>query len=111
MRARCVTAVAQAELTRLTVQAAAAAADSELRMQNERQRISRDLHDTVGHTMAVISLQAGVAAEAVEPGNTAARDALERIREASGNTLRDLRALLNVLRSADGEGGAGADGV
>jgi len=75
--------------------------EAEWRVQRERERISRDLHDTVGHTMSVISLQAGVAAEAVDPGGPAAQ-AIERIRAASGQTLRDLRSMVRLLRTPDG---------
>ncbi|WP_255621885.1 sensor histidine kinase [Pseudonocardia sp. DSM 110487] len=87
------------EIARLT--AVQLEREAEWRVQRERERISRDLHDTVGHTMSVISLQAGVAAEAVEPGGPAAQ-AIERIRAASGQTLRDLRSMVRLLRTPDG---------
>jgi signal transduction histidine kinase len=86
------------EIARLT--AVQLEREAEWRVQRERERISRDLHDTVGHTMSVISLQAGVAAEAVEPGGPAAQ-AVERIRVASGQTLRDLRSMVRLLRNPD----------
>jgi signal transduction histidine kinase len=86
------------EIARLT--AVQLEREAEWRVQRERERISRDLHDTVGHTMSVISLQAGVAAEAVEPGGPAAQ-AIERIRAASGQTLRDLRSMVRFLRNPD----------
>ena len=87
------------EIARLT--AVQLEREAEWRVQRERERISRDLHDTVGHTMSVISLQAGVAAEAVE-GNPAAAAAIERIRAASRQTLRDLRSMVRFLRTPDG---------
>jgi signal transduction histidine kinase len=86
------------EIARLT--AVQLEREAEWRVQRDRERISRDLHDTVGHTMSVISLQAGVAAEAVEPGGPAAQ-AIERIRAASGQTLRDLRSMVRLLRNPD----------
>src|SRR5699024_11231056 len=64
-----------------------------------RERFSRDLHDVVGHTMAVISLQAGVASEAVGIDDHAATEALERIRTASNQSLRELRSMMEILRS------------
>jgi signal transduction histidine kinase len=95
--ARRLRAAQQAEITRLmTLQLAR---EGELRMQRERERISRDLHDTVGHTMAVISLHAGVAADAIGAGNAAASEAVERIRAASSQTLRDLGSTVRILRS------------
>lgn len=95
---RRIRAAQQVEITRLTMLQLAREAESRLR--SERERISRDLHDTVGHTMAVISLQAGVAAEAVGPDNAAATEAIERIRSASRQTLQTLRSMVRILRSA-----------
>jgi signal transduction histidine kinase len=94
---RRIRAAQQAEITRLT--ALQLEREAEWRVQRERERISRDLHDTVGHTMSVISLQAGVAAEAVVAGNTVAAEAIERIRQASTQSLRDLRSMVKLLRT------------
>lgn len=68
-------------------------------MQREREQISRDLHDTVGHTLSVISLQAAVAGEAIGHDDAAATQALDRIRTASARSLRDLRSMVRILRS------------
>jgi signal transduction histidine kinase len=103
LRTRRIRAAQQAEITRLT--ATQLEREAEWRIQRERERISRDLHDTVGHTMSVISLQAGVAAEAVDAGNTIAAQAIERIRAASAQTLRDLRSMVRILRTPGGEDG------
>lgn len=93
----------QAEIVRLTeVQFTR---EAELRMQTERERISRELHDTVGHTMSVISLQAGVAGEAIGRDDRAAGEALDRIRAASVRSLRDLRSMVRILRSTDDHDG------
>jgi len=71
----------------------------ESRLQAERMRIARDLHDVVGHTMSVISVHSGVAGEAVGHDDDAARQALERVREATSETMRELRATVKVLRN------------
>lgn len=71
----------------------------ESRLQAERMRIARDLHDVVGHTMSVISVHSGVAGEAVGRDDDAARQALERVREATSATMRELRATVKVLRN------------
>ncbi len=68
------------------------------RLQAERLRIARDLHDTVGHHLSVVALHAGVADEAVGRDDDAARDALARVREAASGTLDELRATVKVLR-------------
>ncbi|KAA9393251.1 sensor histidine kinase [Kocuria coralli] len=97
IRARRLRTAQQAEIVRLTE--AQLAREAELRVQAERERISRELHDTVGHTMSVISLQAGVAAEAIGPGDGTANEALDRIRTASKQSLSDLRSMVRILRS------------
>jgi len=67
----------------------------------ERLRIARELHDVVAHTMATINVQAGVAAHVIEQQPEQAAQALEAIRQASKEGLRELRGILNVLRQAD----------
>lgn len=69
------------------------------RLQDERLRIARDLHDTLGHTLSVVSLHSGVAAEAVGRDDDAARDALAHVRDATSGTLAELRATVKVLRA------------
>jgi signal transduction histidine kinase len=71
------------------------------RIDEERLRIARELHDVVAHTMATINVQAGAAIHVAEERPGAAVDALRTIRGASKEGLRELRAILNVLRQAD----------
>jgi signal transduction histidine kinase len=67
----------------------------------ERLRIARELHDVVAHTMSTINVQAGVAAYVADDLPPAAADALHAIKTASKDGLRELRAVLAVLRQAD----------
>jgi signal transduction histidine kinase len=67
----------------------------------ERLRIARELHDVVAHTMATINVQAGVAGHVIESRPEQAAQALETIKQASKEGLRELRGILNVLRQAD----------
>lgn len=99
MHTRRARAAQQAEIVRLTEEQLTG--EAEARAQAEREQLSRELHDTVGHTLSVISLQAGVAAEAVGRDDRAATDAVERIRSASNRSLKDLRSMVRILRSAD----------
>jgi signal transduction histidine kinase len=80
-----------------------ARADDEARrrIDEERLRIARELHDVVAHTMATINVQAGAAAHVAAERPDAAVDALQAIKLASKQGLRELRAILNVLRQAD----------
>ena len=86
-----------AEVARLTEAQERHAAD--MRMHEERLRIARDLHDTIGHTLSVASLHAGVAAEATDAIQRA--DALGRVRTAASDALRELRRTVRFLRSDD----------
>ena len=65
----------------------------------ERLQIAREVHDVVAHTMSVIAVQAGVAGYvgAAAPGE--AIRALSSIEETSRGALREMRALLNLLRA------------
>lgn len=71
------------------------------RLDEERLRIARELHDVVAHTMATINVQAGTALHVFPTRPEAAPDALLAIKNASKDGLRELRAILNVLRQAD----------
>jgi signal transduction histidine kinase len=75
--------------------------DARRRIDEERLRIARELHDVVAHTMATINVQAGVAAHVLPTKPEAAAEALQAIKTASKEGLRELRAILNVLRQAD----------
>jgi signal transduction histidine kinase len=80
-----------------------ARADDEARrrVDEERLRIARELHDVVAHTMATINVQAGVAQHVMTENPAAVSAALQAIRQSSRDGLRELRAILNVLRQAD----------
>ncbi|QLY28264.1 sensor histidine kinase [Nocardia huaxiensis] len=96
VRSRRLRTLEQAEIGRLTSEQVARQA--ELRLRTERERLSRDLHDTVGHLMALISVQAGVAAEAIGRDDAAVRTAVGHIRDTSRRSLRDVRAMVRMLR-------------
>jgi signal transduction histidine kinase len=76
------------------------------RVEAERLRIARELHDVVGFGFAAISLQAGVAAQALDRRPEQAAEALQAIKAASKEALEELRAILGLLRQADGPRGS-----
>lgn len=64
----------------------------------ERERLARDLHDTVAHHVSAIAIraQAGLAVSASQPG--AATEALRVIESEAARTLTEMRAIVGVLR-------------
>ena len=72
------------------------------RASDERLRIARELHDSLGHYLSMISVQSGVALNLNHdlPGQVA--ESLSAIRQASKEGLRELRSVLRILRQ-DGE--------
>jgi signal transduction histidine kinase len=76
------------------------------RVEAERLRIARELHDVVGFGFAAISLQAGVAVQALDRRPEQAAEALQAIKAASKEALEELRAILGLLRQPDGPCGS-----
>jgi signal transduction histidine kinase len=74
------------------------------RMAEERLRIAREVHDVLGHSLAVISLQAGVAEHLLESRPEEVRKAVAAIRQVSRHALSELRSELALLRGAGGPG-------
>ena len=65
----------------------------------ERLRIARELHDVFGHTMATISVQAGVGIHLIQTRPAQAVEALTTIKQISDQGLTDVKAILGVLRA------------
>jgi signal transduction histidine kinase len=68
------------------------------RVTEERLRIARDLHDVVGHHLALINVQAGVAAHVLDDQPAQAKQALDHIMDASRAGLSELRETIGLLR-------------
>ncbi|HKT05109.1 MAG TPA: histidine kinase, partial [Rugosimonospora sp.] len=71
------------------------------RVTEERLRIARDLHDVVGHHLALINVQAGVAAHVLDEQPAQVRQSLAHIRHASRSALDELRDTIGLLREPD----------
>ncbi len=65
----------------------------------ERLRIARELHDVFGHTLATISVQAGVGLHLIEQRPGQAREALTAIKKISDVGLTDVKTILGILRA------------
>jgi signal transduction histidine kinase len=89
---------AGAAIGTLTLSRAAAVAErSRTAAAQEQLHMAQDLHDGVGHGLAVIAMQAGVGLHLLERDPAAARTALEVIRDSARESLDALRADLAVL--------------
>ncbi|MFC6008065.1 sensor histidine kinase [Angustibacter luteus] len=77
----------------------ARAAEQEAAVGEERLALARDLHDTIGHSLSLIAVQAGVALHLLDEHPEQARPALTAIRDASRDALEEVRTVLAVLRA------------
>ncbi|MCO1655946.1 sensor histidine kinase [Pseudonocardia sp. S2-4] len=64
----------------------------------ERNRLARELHDSVGHALTVTTLQAGAAARVLDSDPAFVARALEAIAEAGRTALDELDHVLALLR-------------
>ena len=80
------------------------AAEQDVIVEQERNRIARDMHDVVAHSLAVVIAQADGAryARAHDPG--AVDEALLAISSTARDALGDVRLLLGQLRHSQGHG-------
>jgi signal transduction histidine kinase len=72
--------------------------EAERRVQEERLRIAREMHDVLAHTIAAINVQAGVGADVIDDAPEKARASLRDIRRQTRDAMSELRAVLGVLR-------------
>ncbi|MEN3611667.1 histidine kinase [Plantactinospora sp. ZYX-F-223] len=69
----------------------------------ERNRLARELHDSVGHALTVATLQAAAAGELLETDREFVRRALRAIEETGRAAMADLDHVLGLLRQGDAE--------
>jgi len=77
----------------------------------ERARIARELHDVLAHTVSVIVVQAGAAADVFDARPDLARRALGSIDSAARSTLAELRVLLQTMGADAGAADAPQPGL
>ena len=94
-------------LESLRERASRAEAERELRAAQartaERARIAREMHDVLAHKVSLIALQAGALEVNAARSPAAVEQAAAEIRGTARETLEDLRGVLGVLRSEDGD--------
>ena len=65
----------------------------------ERERMARDLHDTVAHHVSAMAIRAQAGLVTAEAQPSAATDALRDIETEAGRALAEMQALVRVLRT------------
>jgi len=79
-------------------------AEEQTAVEAERNRIARDMHDVVAHSLAVVIAQADGARYAAAADPQAATDALGAISSTARSALSDVRMLLTQLRHNQADG-------
>ena len=97
-----ITAAAAAAATAVRSRRAADLHRTQRAATEERLRMAQDLHDGVGHGLAVIAMQAGAALHVLDKDPAKARENLEAIRSASKESLDTLRAELARMSGDQG---------
>ncbi|MFJ1924735.1 MULTISPECIES: sensor histidine kinase [unclassified Streptomyces] len=73
-----------------------------------RNRLARELHDSVGHALSAVTLQAGAARRVLDSDPEFVREALTAIEETTRRTVDELDSMLGLLRrSAEDDETAG----
>ncbi|MFJ2219322.1 sensor histidine kinase [Streptomyces anulatus] len=70
------------------------------RVRQERARVAREIHDILAHTVSAMTVQAGVALDALDTAPEVSRQAMTQVRASGKEAVRELRATLSVLRAA-----------
>ena len=94
---------------RATVLEAQQATERRLAVIETQQRIARDVHDLLGHSLTVIAMQAEGARAILVTDPAAADEALAVIGETSRRSVDEVRALVDILRSGAADGAADVD--
>ncbi|MGP3921835.1 sensor histidine kinase [Streptomyces sp. 8N616] len=71
----------------------------------QRNRLARELHDSVGHALSAVSLQASAARKVLDAEPEFAREALAAIEETARRTVGELDTVLGLLRDGEDRGG------
>lgn len=93
----------ESRIAQATAEAVQLDAERDVAIEQERNRIARDMHDVVAHSLAVVIAQADGARYAMNSDPAAADTALATISGTAREALGDVRILLGQLRHRQGE--------
>ena len=68
---------------------------------NERNRLARDIHDSVGHHLAALNIQLSMAAKLHEHDSASSLDAILEAQLVTKDVLQDVRRSVGALRQSD----------
>jgi signal transduction histidine kinase len=71
---------------------------AQLAVADERTRIARELHDVVGHSVSVMTVQAAAVRRLLEPDQEKERQALLVVEQTGREALAEMRRMVGVLR-------------
>lgn len=91
----------QMQVEALTSHAADLERQRERAAEAERERIARELHDVVAHSLSVMVIQAQAAERVLEGEQPSAREALASIGSTGRQALVEMRRLVGMLREDD----------
>nr|WP_246422054.1 histidine kinase [Nocardiopsis mwathae] len=77
----------------------------------ERNRLARELHDSIGHALSVVALQAGAAARVLDSDPAFARQSLRAIADQARTATAELDHVLGLLRDDPSTGTAPLRGL
>ena len=80
------------------------AIEKELGILSERERIARDVHDVLGHSLTIVNLKAELAAKLVETNAPAAQEQMRQVAQLSRQALAEVHSTVTRLRVPDLEG-------
>ncbi|TFB13121.1 sensor histidine kinase [Filobacillus milosensis] len=73
---------------------------SQLLVYEERQRIARDLHDTLGQKLSMIGLKSDLANRLIDRDTSKAKNELADINQTARSALKEVREMLSDMRGA-----------
>lgn len=73
------------------------------RVEEERVRIAREVHDIIAHSLSIVTVQAAAAEAVIDKDPAQAKESLQHIRRSGREALGDLRSMLDMLRAGESD--------